>query len=198
MLLAERVKEHFSHSIQTVIASADLLSDPIAKAAELIVQSLLNGGKILVCGNDGAAAHAQHLAAKLLNRYEMERPSLPAIALTTDTSTMTAISSDYQFIDIFSKQIYALAKDPDILIVLNANGNYQNILEAVKVAHEKEMKVVAISGQSSKNLFNALKESDIGIAIPSNKTAHIHECQTLVIHCLCDLIDQSLFGSDSF
>ncbi|TNF66001.1 MAG: SIS domain-containing protein [Gammaproteobacteria bacterium] len=198
MLLSERVKEHFSNSIQMMISSADTLSEPIAQAGDLIVQTLLNGGKIFTCGNDGAAANAQHLAAQLLNRYEMERPSLPAIALTSNVSTLTAIGSGDHYREIFSKQIYALASEVDILIAISTDNFAENIIQAIHVAHEKGSKVIAITGGKSGGIDNLLENNDINILAPSEKIPHIQECHTLIIHILCDLIDQKLFGSESF
>ncbi|MCF6764712.1 SIS domain-containing protein [Thiotrichales bacterium 19S3-7] len=198
MLLSERVKEHFSNSIQMMISSADVLSEPIAQAGDLIVQTLLNGGKIFTCGNDGAAANAQHLSAQLLNRYEMERPSLPAIALTSNVPTLTAIGSTDHYREIFSKQIYALASESDILIAISTDSHAENIIQAIHVAHEKGSKVIAITGGQTSSIAQSLENNDIEIMVPSKKIPHIQECQTLIIHILCDLIDQKLFGSESF
>ncbi|MCF6807139.1 SIS domain-containing protein [Thiotrichales bacterium 19S9-12] len=198
MLLGERVKEHFSNSIQTLIASADTLSEPVAKAGELLVQTLLNGGKILTCGNDGSAVSAQHLTAKLLNRYEMERPSLPSIALTSNVATLTAIGNGYNYRDIFSKQIYALASELDVLVAVITDKDSENILDAIQVAHEKGSKVIVLNGNNGLEIEHALTEGDVQITVPHKKSSQIHECHTIIIHILCDIIDQKLFGSESF
>lgn len=199
MLLNERVKDHFSNSIQAMILSADSLSTPIAQAGNLIVQTLLNGGKIFTCGNDGAAANAQYLSAKLLNHYEMERPSLPAVSLSSNVTTLTAIANGYNYQDIFSKQIYALTSEADILITFSTENNPRSIIEAVQVAHEKGSKVISITGGNHSGSIQALlTHSDVLISVPSEKAAHVHECHTLIVHILCDLIDQKLFGSETF
>jgi D-sedoheptulose 7-phosphate isomerase len=192
--LLERVQQHFSESIHTKATAQHLLAAPIARAGELMVQALLAGHKILSCGNGGSAADAQHFAAEMLNRFEIERPSLPAFALTTDTSTLTSIANDYSYDEIFAKQIRALGQSGDILLVISTSGNSVNILEAVQAAHDRNMGIVALTGKEGGTLSSLLHPENIEICVPSSSTARIQETHLLIIHCLCDLIDQQLFG----
>ncbi len=177
--------------------SLDALVPQIADAAEMITISLQNDCKILSCGNGGSAGDAQHFSSELLNRFEMERPSLPAIALTTDSSTITSIANDYHYDEIFSKQIRALGQENDILLAITTSGNSSNIITAVEAAHSRQMKVIALTGKDGGKLTPHLSENDIEIRIPSEVTARIQEVHLLVIHCLCDLIDQYLFNPES-
>src|SRR3990167_7300150 len=193
MNLATHVKQIFNDSIQTQITAADTLSEVIAKAAELMVESLLNNHKILCCGNGGSAADAQHFSAEMLNRFEAERPSLPAIALTTDTSTITSIANDYHFNEIFSKQIKALGQPGDVLLAISTSGNSKNVVEAIVAAHHRQMHVIAMTGRNGGDIPPLLNASDIEIRIPSESTARIQETHGIVIHCLCDIIDKQLF-----
>lgn len=194
MELQTRVQSHFGESIETKIAAADSLPSVIAESAQAMVTTLLGHGKILACGNGGSAADAQHFAAELINRYERERPNLPAIALTTDTSTITSIANDYQYAEIFSRQIRALGNSGDTLLAISTSGNSANVIEAIKAAHEKNIKVIACTGGSGGDISQMLSTSDIEIRVPASKTARIQETHLLVIHCLCDLIDHQLFG----
>ena len=184
----------FSDSIETKIAAADELPSVIEKAGEKMVECLLGGQKVLSCGNGGSAADAQHFSSEMLNRYEAERPSLPAIALTTDTSTLTSISNDYQYNDIFSRQIKGLGQKGDLLLAISTSGNSTNILTAVEAAHERGMKCIALTGKDGGKLASTLSSDDIEIRVPANRTARIQETHLLVIHCLCDIIDHKLFG----
>jgi phosphoheptose isomerase len=190
----ERIKQNFSASIQTKIASADLLPQIISQAAEVMVNGLLSGNKILSCGNGGSAGDSQHFAAEMLNRFENERPSLPAIALTTDTSTITSIANDYSYSDIFSKQIKALGQRGDILLAITTSGNSVNILKAIEAAHDRQMQVIALTGREGGEIPGLLHEGDIEIRVPANSTSRVQETHLLIIHCLCDLIDYRLFG----
>jgi D-sedoheptulose 7-phosphate isomerase len=160
----------------------------------MMVASLINGGKILSCGNGGSAGDAQHFSSEMLNRFERERPSLPAIALTTDSSTVTSIANDYSYNEIFSKQIRALGNEGDILLAISTSGGSKNVIEAIKAAHDRDMQVVALTGKDGGNMASLLTDNDIEIRVPSEVTARIQEVHLLVIHCLCDLIDCSLFG----
>ena len=157
---------------------------------------MLNNSKILSCGNGGSAADAQHFSAELINRFEKERPGLPAFALTTDSSTLTAIANDYDYNQIFSKQITALGQPGDVLLAISTSGYSGNVLEAVKASHEREMSIVALTGKDGGSIEGLLKEQDIDIRIPSNRSARFQEVHLLVIHCLCDFIDTQLFGGD--
>ena len=192
--MEEYIRQIFGASIETKIAAADKLAKPIAEAAEKMVQCLLTGHKILSCGNGGSAADAQHFSSEMLNRFETERPSLPAIALTTDTSTLTAIANDYQYNQVFSKQIHALGQQGDILLAISTSGNSENILAALQAAHERGMTVIALTGRDGGMMDSQLESGDIEIRIPADVTARIQETHILVIHCLCDVIDKSLFG----
>lgn len=193
MSLPEHVKTIFNDSIQTLIITADTLPSTIAKAGEMIVDALLNNHKILACGNGGSAADAQHFSAEMLNRFECERPSLPAIALTTDTSTITSIGNDYHFNEIFSKQIKALGQAGDILLALSTSGNSKNVIEAIVAAHSRQMRVIALTGKNGGDIPPLLNAGDLEIRAPSDSTARIQEVHGIVIHCLCDIIDKQLF-----
>ncbi len=193
MELSSIVKKIFNDSIQTQILAADTLSELIASAAELMVDALLNNHKILACGNGGSAADAQHFSAEMLNRFEAERPSLPAIALTTDTSTITSIANDYHFNEIFSKQIKALGQPGDILLAISTSGNSKNVTEAIVAAHHRQMHVIALTGRDGGSIQPLLGATDIEIRVPVESTARIQETHGIVIHCLCDIIDKQLF-----
>lgn len=188
-----RIKEIFNEAVQTQITAADTLPETIAAAAQLMVKALLNNGKILACGNGGSAADAQHFSAEMLNRFEAERPSLPAIAITTDSSTITSIGNDYHFNEVFSKQIKALGQPGDILLAITSSGTSKNIIEAIIAAHHRKMQVVALTGKNGGEIPALLKSEDIEIRIPAESTARIQETHGIVIHCLCDIIDKQLF-----
>lgn len=192
--MVERIQKIFSDSIEAKIAAADQLPNTIAKAGEKMVECLLGGQKILSCGNGGSAADAQHFSSEMLNRYHAERPSLPAIALTTDTSTLTSIANDYQYNEVFSRQIKGLGQKGDLLLAISTSGNSENIIAAVEAAHERHMECVALTGRDGGNLASVLSTNDIEIRVPSDKTARIQETHLLIIHCLCDFIDHKLFG----
>ena len=189
-----RIRNHFLDSIETKRNALEELIIPIKHAANCISDSLLNEGKILSCGNGGSAGDAQHFSAELLNRFEIERPGLPAVALTTDSSTLTAIANDYEYDQIFSKQILALGTNRDVLLAISTSGNSSNIIRAVQAAHERNMLVLSLTGNKGGKLAKLLKGDDIEIRGPSDRTARIQEIHLLVIHCLCDIIDAILFG----
>ena len=189
-----RIRNHFLDSIETKKNALEELIIPIKHAANCISRSLLNEGKILSCGNGGSAGDAQHFSAELLNRFEIERPGLPAVALTTDSSTLTAIANDYEYDQIFSKQILALGTNRDVLLAISTSGNSSNIVKAVQAAHERNMIVLSLTGNKGGKLAKLLKGDDIEIRVPSDRTARIQEVHILVIHCLCDIIDSILFG----
>jgi len=194
MSLQDRIINHFSDSIQTKQDAMDSLCELIAFASQRIVDALVNDKKVLTCGNGGSAGDAQHFSSEMLNRFERERPALPAIALTTDTSTITSIANDYHFDEIFAKQLRALGQSGDILLVYSTSGNSANIVKAAQVAVEKEISVIALTGKDGGALARVLTESDLEIRVPSNSTARIQEVHLLISHCLCDLIDHQLFG----
>ena len=189
-----RIRNHFVDSIETKRNALEELIIPIKHAANCISDSLLNEGKVLSCGNGGSAGDAQHFSAELLNRFEIERPGLPAVALTTDSSTLTAIANDYEYDQIFSKQILALGTNRDVLLAISTSGNSPNIIKAVQAAHERNMQVLSLTGNKGGKLAKLLKGDDIEIRVPSDRTARIQEIHLLVIHCLCDIIDAILFG----
>lgn len=195
MSLQDRVINHFSDSIDVKQASMNSLCDLIVYAAETIVESLVNDKKILTCGNGGSAGDAQHFASEMLNRFERERPALPAIALTTDSMTITSVANDYHFDEVFAKQLRALGQKGDILLVYTTSGNSSNIIRTVQAGHDKGMKVIALTGKDGGALATVLNESDIEIRVPSESTARIQEVHLLITHCFCDLIDSQLFGS---
>ena len=194
--MLERIRDSFTESIQTKIDAAEALPESIEKAAEMMVQCLLGGNKILSCGNGGSAGDAQHFSAELLNRYEIERPPLPAIALSCDTSTITAIANDYSYDEIFSKQILALGQPGDILLAISTSGNSGNIIKAMEAALSRDMTIVALTGKDGGAMAGLMSAGDVEIRVPSNVTARIQEVHLLVIHCLCDNIDRTLFPQD--
>jgi len=189
-----RIKQHFSESIQTKERSAELLAIFIAQAGELMVEALLNGHKILSCGNGGSAADAQHFAAEMLNRFETERPGLPAFALTTDSSTLTSIANDYSFNEVFSKQVRALGQAGDVLLAISTSGDSANVTQALQAAYDRDMRVVALTGREGGAIATLIRPEDVEIRVPAHSTARIQETHLLIIHCLCDFIDQQLFG----
>jgi D-sedoheptulose 7-phosphate isomerase len=192
--LIARVRSNFEQSIQTARSSMDELAPMVTKAAVVMADALLNERKILVCGNGGSAADAQHFSAEMLNRFERERPGLPALALTTDSSTLTSIGNDYRFEDIFAKQVRALGQPGDVLLALSTSGNSANINLAVDAAHERGMACVALNGRNGGKLTAMLADGDVDICVVGPSTARIQEIHAIVIHCLCDLIDYQLLG----
>ncbi len=187
----ERVRQHFEDSIATKKAAIGL-APAIAAAAATMTRCLLEDGKVLSCGNGGSAADAQHFSSELLNRFEMERPGLPAVALTTDSSTLTSIANDYSFSEIFAKQVRALGQPADVLLAISTSGNSENVLRAIDAAHERGLRVVALTGRDGGKIGGALRRDDIEIRVPAERTCRIQEVHLLVIHALCDLIDAEL------
>ena len=194
MDLISRIKQNFQDSINTKQAATDLLADPLAAAAQMITHCLLSGGKVLSCGNGGSAGDAQHFSSEMLNRFEMERPGLPAVALTTDSSTLTSIANDYSYDQIFSKQVSALGQQGDVLLAISTSGNSNNVNRAIEAAHDREMQVIALSGKQGGEMASLLTADDIEIRVPSDSTARIQEVHLLAIHCMCDLEDHQLLG----
>lgn len=194
MDLLARVQQNFEDSLAAKLAAMDTLPTLITEAAQVMTNALISGHKILSCGNGGSAGDAQHFSSEMLNRYELERPSLPAIALTTDTSTITSIANDYSYDIIFAKQIHALGMQDDILLAISTSGNSTNVVRAIEAAHERDMKVIALTGKSGGDMAEALAIDDIELRVPADSTARIQETHLLIIHCLCDLIDHQLLG----
>ncbi|HHZ70383.1 MAG TPA: phosphoheptose isomerase [Methylococcaceae bacterium] len=194
MTMQDRINQHFTASIETKQATAALLSQDICAAAQILVAALLEGKKILTCGNGGSAADAQHFSSELLNRFERERPPLPAIALTTDSSTLTSIANDYHYNQVFAKQLRALGQSGDVLVAYTTSGNSESIIHAINTAHDKKITTIALTGKEGGAVADLLLESDIEIRVPSQSTARIQETHLLITHCLCDLIDHQLFG----
>ncbi len=193
----KRVSEHFAESIAVKQAAAAALVPSIAEGGQAMANALLNDGKILSCGNGGSAGDAQHFSSELLNRFEMERPGLPAMALTTDSSTLTSIANDYAYEEIFAKQVRALGRDNDVVLAISTSGNSENVNRAIIAAHERSMNVVALSGRDGGRMADLLTEDDVEIRVPAERTARIQEVHLVIIHCLCDLIDTTLLGGKS-
>ncbi len=196
MDLISRITTHFNDSAQTKLRSIDVLAAPIARGIDTMVTALLADRKIMACGNGGSAADAQHFAAELLNRFERERPPLAAVALTTDSSTLTSIGNDYDFKQIFAKQVAGLGRPGDVLLAISTSGGSPNVIAAVSAAHEREMHVVALTGKGGGPLAAVLRPNDVHICVPHASTARIQEVHLLVLHCLCDGIDHLLLGAE--
>ncbi len=192
-MIKSRIAAHFAESAELKRAAAEVLSEPLVRAAQIFVDTLRGGGKILSCGNGGSAADAQHFAAELVNRFEMERPPLAAMALSTDTSSLTSIANDYAYQQVFSKPLRALGRRGDALLAISTSGNSANVLEAIHAAHEIGVRVVALTGNGGGKMGAALRPEDAHLCVPHKRTARIQEVHLLCIHCLCDAIDTSLF-----
>ncbi len=193
-MLEQRIQQHFIDSADLKYQTAQTLSKPIASAVEAILTCVTSGGKVLSCGNGGSAADAQHFAAEFVGRFERERPELGAIALTTDSSILTSIANDYDFSVVFSKQVRALGSPGDVLLAISTSGNSANVLAAIEAAHEREMTVVALTGRNGGKMALALRDTDVHICVPNERTIRIQEVHILVIHCICDAVDNQLLG----
>jgi D-sedoheptulose 7-phosphate isomerase len=194
MNIEERIRGHFASSIQTKQAAVAAMAGPIAAAIQAMVECLKADGKIMACGNGGSAADSQHFSAELLNRFERERAPLAAIALTTDTSTLTSIGNDYRYEDVFAKQVTALGRRGDVLLAISTSGNSPNVLEAIAAAHARGVRVVALTGKGGGKMAAALAPDDIHLCVPATQTARIQEVHLLTLHCLCDGIDTLILG----
>jgi D-sedoheptulose 7-phosphate isomerase len=193
-MLEQRIEKHFIDSADLKYQAALALSKPIALATQAILASVTSGGKVLACGNGGSAADAQHFAAEFVGRYERERPELGAVALTTDSSIITAIANDYDFTQIFSKQVRALGSAGDVLLAISTSGNSANVIAAIEAAHTREMTVVALTGKGGGKIAAMLRETDVHICVPHERTARIQEVHLLTLHCICDGVDTMLLG----
>ncbi|MBU3648913.1 MAG: phosphoheptose isomerase [Limnohabitans sp.] len=193
-MLQHRIEQHFIDSADLKYQAAQVLSRPISAAVAAILASVTSGGKVLACGNGGSAADAQHFAAEFVGRFERERPELGAIALSTDSSILTAVANDYHFDQIFAKQVRALGQSGDVLLAITTSGNSANVLAAIEAAHERDMTVVALTGKGGGKMNALLRETDVHICVPHDRTARIQEVHLLTIHCLCDGVDAQLLG----
>jgi D-sedoheptulose 7-phosphate isomerase len=194
MSLSARIHSQFTESIAAKQAAIAAMAGPIEAAVRLMHHALRHDGKIMACGNGGSAADSQHFAAELLNRFEKERPPLAAIALTTDTSTLTSIANDYHYDEVFAKQIRGLGRNGDVLLAISTSGNSPNVIQAIKVAHEQGVRVVALTGKGGGKMAALLAPEDIHLCVPAERTARIQEVHLVCIHCLCDGIDALLLG----
>jgi D-sedoheptulose 7-phosphate isomerase len=192
----KRIKAQFADSAQLKQSAADVMAPHIARAAALLTDCLFADGKILACGNGGSAADAQHFAAELVGRFERERPELPAISLSTDTSLLTAVANDYSFEQVFAKQVRALGGKGDVLLAISTSGNSPNVVAAVQAAQEREMRIIALTGKGGGRIGELLAPGDVHLCVPHDRTARIQEVHLLTIHCLCDAIDATLLGDE--
>lgn len=191
---ANLVRKHIEDSIDTKHRSLSELPEVIAMAADILSQTLINEGKVLSCGNGGSAGDAMHFSSEMINRFEMERPGLPAIALTCDMPTLTSIANDYDYEAVFERQIHALGNPGDALLAISTSGNSANVNRAILAAKEKDMSIIALTGKDGGQLGFILSDEDVEIRVPSNSTARVQEMHLVVIHSLCDLIDKTLFA----
>ncbi|MFB9885730.1 phosphoheptose isomerase [Balneatrix alpica] len=197
MELQDRIIAQFHHSIDIMVHTVETQTPLIAHASEMMLHCLLSDGKILCCGNGRSAIDAQLFATQLLHRYERDRPGLPALALTTDAATLTAIANEHSYSDIFSKQIRALGQPGDILLALSTSGRSANIVQAIQAAHDRDMMVIALTGADGGDIAALLRPEEVEIRVPSEAPARTQEVHTLIIHCLCDLLDHQLFGGEA-
>ena len=193
--LATRIAAHFSESASLKLEAQKTLAGPLARSIEKMTAALSAGGKILACGNGGSAADAQHFAAELVNRFEVERPPLAAVALTTDTSTLTSIANDYDYVQVFEKQVRAIGRQGDVLLAISTSGNSPNVVAAIGAAHQLGIGVVALTGRGGGKMAAALNAADVNICVPHDRTVRIQEVHLLALHCICDGIDFQLFGA---
>jgi len=195
MNFIELIEKNFTESINTQQRTLDKAQNSIALAAQQMTQSLLSGGKILSCGNGGSAGVAQLFSSKMLNRFQMERPGLPAIALSTDTSILTSIANDYNYDQIFSRQVAALGQAEDILLIITTSGNSGNLVSAIETAHQRNMKIIALTGQNGGEVASRMHQPDTQINVDSDSPIRIQETHLVIIHCLGDLVDSQLLGA---
>jgi D-sedoheptulose 7-phosphate isomerase len=196
-MINQRIRQHFQESAQLKLQAAEQLAEPISQAVEIMFTALSNGNKILACGNGGSAADCQHFAAELVGRFERERLPLPALALTTDTSILTAVGNDYGFREVYAKQVQAFGQSGDVLLALSTSGNSANVVAAIEAAVERDMRIIALTGKGGGVMGELMSDADVHICVPHDRTARIQEVHALTIHILCDGIDVALFGGDA-
>ncbi|RYF04180.1 MAG: phosphoheptose isomerase [Oxalobacteraceae bacterium] len=196
-MINQRIRQHFQESAQLKLQAAEQLAEPISQAVEIMFTALSNGNKILACGNGGSAADCQHFAAELVGRFERERLPLPALALTTDTSILTAVGNDYGFREVYAKQVQAFGQSGDVLLALSTSGNSVNVVAAIEAAVERDMRIIALTGKGGGVMGELMSDADVHICVPHDRTARIQEVHALTIHILCDGIDVALFGGDA-
>lgn len=194
MDLVSHLRQHFEEGIELRSRMAKTLPAQIARAGEALAAALKSGHKVLACGNGGSAADSQHFAAELVGRFERERPGLPAIALTTDTSALTAIANDYDFDRVFSKQVEALGNPGDFLLAISTSGNSKNVVEAMKVAQARGLPVMALTGRDGGGMGKMVGPRDFHLNVAHPRTMRVQEIHLLVIHCLCEVVDNVIFG----
>ena len=196
MDLTAHLKQHFQEGIELRQRMAETMPAEIVKAGTALAESLRAGNKVLACGNGGSAADSQHFAAEIVGRFERERPGMPAIALTVDTSALTAIANDYDFGRVFSKQVEALGQPGDVLLGISTSGNSSNVIEAIKAAHAKGMVVIALTGRDGGAMGKMLRPGDYHLNVAHPRTMRVQEIHLLVIHCLCEVVDNVIFGEN--
>jgi D-sedoheptulose 7-phosphate isomerase len=196
-MMTQHIRQHFQESAQLKLQAAEQLAEPIAQSVEIMFTALSNGNKILACGNGGSAADCQHFAAELVGRFERERLPLPALALTTDTSILTAVGNDYGFKDVYAKQVQAFGQSGDVLLALSTSGNSVNVVAAIEAAVERDMRIIALTGKGGGVIGELMSDADVHICVPHDRTARIQEVHALTIHIFCDGIDVALFGGDA-
>lgn len=194
MSLAQRIQQQFDESVAVKQTALAAMAQPIEAAVRCMADALRAGGKVMACGNGGSAADSQHFAAELLNRFEKERPPLAAIALTTDTSTLTSIGNDYSYEQVFAKQVQGLGRAGDVLLAISTSGNSPNVVAAIEAAHVLGVRVVALTGKGGGTVAGRLQSDDIHLCVPADRTARIQEVHLVTIHCLCDGIDALILG----
>jgi D-sedoheptulose 7-phosphate isomerase len=190
--LRARASQHFLDSIAVKQEAEKILPEQIARGIVAMTDCLRSGGKVMACGNGGSAADAQHFAAELIGRFERERQELAAIALTTDTSILTAVGNDYSYDEIFSKQVRGLGKKGDILIGISTSGNSKNVVKAIEAAKKLGIKIIALTGNGGGKIASLLSADDIHLCAPSTRTARIQETHLVLLHALCDGVDHLL------
>jgi len=190
--LRHRASQHFLDSIAVKQEAEKVLPESVAQAVVAMVDCLRSGGKVMACGNGGSAADAQHFAAELIGRFERERQELAAIALTTDTSILTAVGNDYSYDEVFSKQVRGLGKKGDILLGISTSGNSKNVVKAIEAAKKIGLNIIALTGNGGGKIASLLDANDIHLCVPSNRTARIQETHLVLLHGLCDGVDHLL------